>query len=311
MVRRPAKSRKTGSCTTPAAIDRQLRHTCQLRLESLLIEIHRTAAHPQADAIHDLRVAVRRGTEVLQVMKIAAIMHRPALARLVKRLQLARRAGGAVRDCDVLLQMAPHRPTQGDPNVVMERHRHALNLSRSKALTTFTHRLTAKALAPAIRQTIIILANSPQRSLRLPLPEALALRLKENKRHWTAMIRKAAKDPTDRRLHRARIAAKHWRYALELCPTGMKHDAGKYAHRLRQLKTIQELLGDVHDLDMVAVRFAGLTADNTPGRAPGKYSAWLQQTRRKRHGLIRKFFQTPLVRTILTSQRSKTEPDKC
>ncbi|NNM87056.1 MAG: CHAD domain-containing protein, partial [Phycisphaerae bacterium] len=145
MVRRPAKSLKTGSGTTQAVIDRQLRHTCQLRLESLLIEIHRTAAHPQADAIHDLRVAVRRGTEVLHVMKITAIPHRSALTRLMKRLQLARRAGGAVRDCDVLLQMAPDWPTQGDPSVVMERQRHALNLRRSKALNTLIHRLAAKA----------------------------------------------------------------------------------------------------------------------------------------------------------------------
>lgn len=310
MVRRTDKSLKTGSGTPEATIHRQLRHTSQLRLESLLIEIQRTAAHPAADAIHDLRVAIRRGTEVLHVMQIAAIPNVRARRRLIKRLRRVRRAGGAVRDCDVLLQMMPHWPTDSGAGAVVERQMQDLNLTRISALNTLTHRLGARTLAPAIRQSIALLQRGPGPAL----DDALMERMNRNQRRFAAMVRKAKQDPTDRRLHRARIAAKHWRYALEMCPTGMKRQADKCERRRRQLKASQELLGNIHDLEMLAARFEGSAADKASGRPATKHSAWLQQTRRKRKALISTFFQTPLVRTMLrdrTKINSNCTAQKC
>ena len=282
MAQRCDEPMKPGSGTSSVAIHRQLRSTCQFRLESLLIEIRRTAAHPEADAIHDLRVAIRRGTEVLHVMKIAAVPHRRVLARLINHLRLARRAGGAVRDCDVLLQMMAHRPTHGERSAIFERQIHKLTLKRIDALNTLTYRLQAGSFAPAIRETIAVLTIRPNGRPRLSLQEALALRLEKNQRHFAAMIRKAIQDPIDRRLHRARIAAKHWRYALEMCPAEMKSDARHCSRRLPQLKAIQELLGNIHDLEMLGSQFAVLPADNSADRSPTGHSAWLRQTRRKR-----------------------------
>ena len=305
MPQRCDEPMNTGFTTSSASIHRQLQNICQVRLESLLIEIRRTAAHPNADAIHDLRVAIRRATEVLHVMKIAAGPQRRVLTRLIKRLRLLRRTGGAVRDCDVLLQMMTRRPTPGARNAILARHIHNLTLKRIATLNTLTHKLQAGSLAPAVREAFAVLAIRPNDRPCLPLPEALELRLEKNQRRFAAMIRKAMQDPIDRRLHRARIAAKHWRYALEMYPTGMIHHARDYSRQLSQLKALQELLGHVHDLEMLRSRFAVLPADHTPGRTPTSHSAWLRQARHQQKGLIHKFLQMPLVQTMLTLQNVK------
>jgi CHAD domain-containing protein len=63
------------------------------------------------------------------------------------------------------------------------------------------------------------------------------------------------------RLHRVRIAAKKLRYALELQAEG----AGlKSTPELRTLKRLQELLGRLHDLQVLIDRVRHVQADLTP-----------------------------------------------
>ncbi len=282
-----------------AILERQLRHACQLRLKSLHIEICRTAAHPRADAIHDLRVAIRRGTEVLHVMASAAPRYHRKLTQLIKQLRSIRRAGGSVRDCDILLQMLTDRQKHGRGDAAVASQIHALTLTRIAAINTLTHQLHAHSLTPGLHDCVLAFAAVPHHRPRVTLPDALALRLDKNKRHLTAMVHKAAKNPTARRLHRARIAAKHWRYALELVPAGSVAEADRRAQLLAELKAMQEFLGDLHDLEMLCARFTGPTADHAHHPSPANCPVWLNQVRQKRNALARQFFRAPLVQQLL------------
>jgi CHAD domain-containing protein len=85
------------------------------------------------------------------------------------------------------------------------------------------------------------------------------------------------------RLHRARIALKKLRYTLELA-----EDCGgvRLSGTLRRLKTVQEILGTLHDLDVLAVRIrdgAADAGDLGPQAVLAALASHLDQVTRERH----------------------------
>jgi CHAD domain-containing protein len=74
------------------------------------------------------------------------------------------------------------------------------------------------------------------------------------------------------RLHKVRIAVKKLRYTLELEPGAT---AARGAARLRMLKTAQDLLGRMHDLEILIARARGI--QSSPGASNLKVSADLDR----------------------------------
>ncbi|MCL6546812.1 MAG: CHAD domain-containing protein [Bryobacteraceae bacterium] len=73
------------------------------RLGRLVFEIHNVAKSAEAEAVHDLRVAVRRLSQSLAVF--GSLLPSGPLKKARKRLKRLRRAAGAVRDCDIALAL--------------------------------------------------------------------------------------------------------------------------------------------------------------------------------------------------------------
>ncbi len=72
-------------------------------LENTIVELHNTARVKNAEAIHRVRVAIRR---MLQGFKtFAQYLPEEAKDRVHEELRGVLKAAGAVRDCDVLLEM--------------------------------------------------------------------------------------------------------------------------------------------------------------------------------------------------------------
>jgi CHAD domain-containing protein len=81
-------------------------------LDDLAEEMKRTADKPTIDAVHDLRVAVRRATEAIRILA-------PDAGRLRKEIKCIREHAAAVRDRDVTRQLLRrHRLPPGDPACV-------------------------------------------------------------------------------------------------------------------------------------------------------------------------------------------------
>lgn len=81
-------------------------------LDDLAEEMKRTAENPSIDAVHDLRVAVRRATEGIRIFA-------PEAKRLRKEIKAVRERAAAVRDRDVTRQLLRrHRLPATDPAVV-------------------------------------------------------------------------------------------------------------------------------------------------------------------------------------------------
>jgi len=78
-------------------------------IDELVTQMRRTAESPDIDAVHDLRVSVRRATEGIRIFK-------PAERRLRKEIKAIREGAAAVRDRDVTRQiLRRHRLPASDP----------------------------------------------------------------------------------------------------------------------------------------------------------------------------------------------------
>ncbi|MFN0169906.1 MAG: CHAD domain-containing protein [Bryobacteraceae bacterium] len=71
-------------------------------LTNLVRQIERTLDKPDADAIHDLRVAVRRFSQCLDVFQ--DLFPRGSARRVRRRVNRLRKSAGMARDCDIALE---------------------------------------------------------------------------------------------------------------------------------------------------------------------------------------------------------------
>jgi CHAD domain-containing protein len=77
-------------------------------LASLVKQIGRVRADGDPDSIHDLRVAVRRLAQCLDVFE--SLFPPGAARRVRKRVTRLRRAAGLTRDCDIALEYLASNP---------------------------------------------------------------------------------------------------------------------------------------------------------------------------------------------------------
>lgn len=75
-------------------------------LANLVRQIEKTLDSPDADAVHDLRVAVRRFSQCLDVFQ--ELFPKGAARRVRKRVNRLRKCAGAARDCDIALEYLRH-----------------------------------------------------------------------------------------------------------------------------------------------------------------------------------------------------------
>jgi CHAD domain-containing protein len=81
------------------------------------------------------------------------------------------------------------------------------------------------------------------------------------------------------RLHEIRIAVKKLRYTLELGAGDTRRPSVRNAARIRMLKSVQDLLGRMHDLEVLIARTRSI--QSSPGASTLKVSAELDQLVRR------------------------------
>jgi CHAD domain-containing protein len=221
-----------------------------------------SARNGDVNAIHQARVATRRVRAALPIVTRGSKGRK--LTKVVSRLT---RALGGVREHDVALltldELASDASVSREgidllrtilreererlfADMALEIERVNLEKLQRKALAAAHHKLDAQgpALSDAKRLRAVI-----KRSIR----RALALQ---------AAIDNAGGIYLPDRLHQVRIAVKKLRYVLEVARDLSRSRASA---RIRTLKTVQDLLGHMHDLEMLIMRIRALQGSD---RAP-------------------------------------------
>ncbi len=203
-------------------------------------------------AIHQARVATRRLREALPLVARGAAGRK--LARTVRRLT---RALGPVRELDVALltlddlgraQDVPRAGVQSLQQVIRQERRRMHRDMKRTIDRCRVDKLTGKLLTHAKKRDQMAVRPRVADPKQLRAARERAARRAERLR---ASIDNAAAIYLPDRLHEVRIAVKKLRYAMEI----VRELSGSRATvRIMTLKRAQDLLGRIHDLEVLIAR---------------------------------------------------------
>ncbi len=217
-------------------------------LERLAFQINGAVHSPQADAIHDLRVAIRRFAQVLSACK-ACFPPRP-VRKIRRRLKPIMTLAGQVRDTDVALQLIASAGAKS-----LEAQLCARRKTAAKSLVASLKHWTARKSVSKWRSALE--SGIPPRELRQSKAEAFAHRELPRlaARFFREGARAAAPESSAGERHRFRLAAKKFRYTLELFAEFYSPAAAQW---IAQVKELQSLLGAMNDCRAVRDLVAAL-----------------------------------------------------
>jgi CHAD domain-containing protein len=220
---------------------------------------------PQAVAgdqrgVHQARVASRRLREAVPVLATGLQGAKAGKAR--RKIRRLTRALGTVRELDVTIGLLDELARS--PNVArtaVEHVRAHVLSERAGRRKLMLERLEHVDTDKLARRLASVGAALEETTLE-PWRKALASRLIARSRRLTIAMDEAGHMYAPERLHRVRIAAKKLRYGLELAADSGLTGA---APHLRILKRVQDMLGKLHDLQILQAHVAAVEAEPRAG----------------------------------------------
>jgi CHAD domain-containing protein len=243
-------------------------------MDRTLKELETVRASPDADGVHDLRVAIRHCRSIASVME--EVDKDPAWPEMRKAGKKLFRGLGTLRDAHVMQDLVRKLAPAGDP--VREQF-HAASLADDPGLREGALRSVRKFDEKSWRR---LERHLRQRARLIPTAslaaECLALeRLEEAKELHARALRTESAKPW----HALRIGLKRFRYTV----AGFLPE--HYAQWGEHLKRLQDTLGEIHDLDVLAV---AIKRDTTIDAADilNAWSELISRERRERFETYRK-----------------------
>jgi triphosphatase len=223
------------------------------QLKHLAVQIQRAARSCNADAVHDVRVAIRRFAQSIAVCR--RYFRHSDLHKHCRRLKKIMASAGEVRNCDVALKFvskfhAPHAAHL--QSKLEERREESANL-----LMTELGKWTNRRIAAKWRAT---LDAAPAKDTPEPSRELAQRTLARSLKDFLKQGEEAASaKASPEMLHRFRIGAKKFRYSLELFQPlyGTALDES-----ITRVKHGSALLGDINDCVTVGGIVAGYKGGN-------------------------------------------------
>jgi CHAD domain-containing protein len=201
-------------------------------------------------SVHQARVASRRLREALPVL--GATADDAALDRARSRVRRITRALGPVRELDVTLSLLAELEGKGTaPKRGIARVRKAVVEERDKRRRAMLQEIKPSRLEKLRKRLVKVAAPETRKEpTRTAIHEA-EVKAAARARRLRNAIDDAGSIYLADRLHRVRIEAKKLRYALEI-HRELTHS--RATARLNRLKHQQDLLGRVHDLEVLIER---------------------------------------------------------
>ncbi|MCU1273246.1 MAG: inorganic triphosphatase [Bryobacterales bacterium] len=240
------------------------------RLGRLAFQVNQTVKSRDAEAVHDLRVALRRFSQVLRVFKPC---FRGKEARKIRReLKQIMDLAGEVRNCDIALTLmakSQRRDTTGLPLKVKNLRREA-----ERTLTGFLRHWIDRKSSLKWRGVVASAATTSAEALAKSTIARTAQRmLPRMAQQFFERGNEAAKTKASpRELHQFRIASKKFRYTLELFTSVYGPPLNS---SLEKIRNAQRLLGDINDCETVHDMLSQYKAADT-------LTSWLKKRQRRK-----------------------------
>jgi CHAD domain-containing protein len=257
-------------------------------------------------AVHQARVTTRRLREAVPVLATGLKGSKSGKAR--RKICRLTRALGAVRELDVTvvlldeLARLPNVPRTAVEDVrarvIEERD------GRRKVMIERLQRVNVEKLDKRLQSVGAALEESTAE----PWRKALAARLLSRARALSTAMDGAGHMYAPERLHAVRIAAKKLRYGLELAADSGVTEA---ATHVRTIKRAQEMLGKLHDLQVLQGHVAAVQSGPTTSRAHSRealedLARYIEDQCRHLHG--RYVALVPALRELTSAVRKTIVP---
>ena len=218
-------------------------------------------------AVHQARVATRRLREAVPVLSTG--LKQGKVRKAGRKIRRLTRALGGVRELDVTLHLLDELARDGAvPRTALEDVRAHVVAERDRSREVMIARLH-DVNADKLQRRLASVAEALEESDDDAWREVLGTRMLKRSRKLRAAIDEAGQMYVPDRLHAVRIAAKKLRYTLELAADS---GATTAAPLVRTIKRAQDLLGRLHDLQILQTHVAAVQAG--PGTArPGMHQA--------------------------------------
>jgi len=213
------------------------------RLKRFLAQVRGAARHPEdAEAIHDLRVSIRRFTQCLRAFR--AVFDPKPLKKLRRRLRKLMDTCAAVRTCDVAMDVLKEAGVANGRSASISR----LAGARAEAELSLRERLKRVRKGKASQWELKLQPLTQEGcewNLKQDLPGNLGRVLPKLAEDLFAMGAGAAAAGDDHeKLHRFRLFSKRFRYTLELFATFY---GAEWGQGLEALRGLQDRLGAIND----------------------------------------------------------------
>ena len=216
------------------------------RLGRLALQINRTAESRDAEAVHDLRVALRRFSQVLRIFKPC---FRGKEARKIRReLKQMMGLAGEVRNCDIALKLmakAHRRDTTGLPPKIKNLRREG-ERSLIAFLRHWIDRKSSLKWRGVLASTTTTNDEAFAKATIAKTAQRMLPRMTEQFFKRGNEAAKMTASPSE--LHQFRISSKKFRYTLELFTSLYGPPLNTFLQKIRRG---QRLLGDINDCETV------------------------------------------------------------
>jgi CHAD domain-containing protein len=234
----------------------------ELLIRQRLTALSRTlpgARKGDVHAVHQARVATRRIREALPL--VASGRTGKSLKKSVRKLT---RVLGPVRELDVALMNLDQLRTSGEVSETAIVRLHQLITEERQRLGAEMVRRIGQYNLPKLQRKAVEAANRGPATSGARDPRRAAAAMSRAARRAVALraaMENAAGIYLPDRLHQVRIAVKKLRYALEIA---RDLSGSRATARIRTLKRVQDLLGRMHDLEMLIARTRAIQSAGAP-----------------------------------------------
>lgn len=248
-------------------------------MHSVLVEMDAVQKHFKPNHVHDLRVALRRCRSIAQ--GLAELDPDSAWVRLRKEAKRPLAGLGSLRDTEVMRGWITRLHVSDKPSTdrllaKLDEVERAAIRAAEKELSNFDKKQWRKWTHHLPSRAARIVSDSPAAEL---------LALERWHEAWEAH-RHAVKTRSKTSLHRVRIALKRFRYSVENFLPSHHSEWG------RELKKLQDILGEIHDLDVLSAQIARLRPP-LPAKVRAKWQGIIQPERAKRFLAYREKMSSP------------------
>jgi len=207
-------------------------------------------------SVHQARVATRRLREAIPVLR--ASLNERALARAERQVRKMTRALGPVRELDVSLAHLDELATHHLVSVrALSRLRQAMSRERFVRRRELLAAITPGKME-RLRERLGRAGDGERPAQSAGVGTEARAQVAKRAGRLAAAVEQAGSLYLPDRLHTVRIAAKKLRYALEI---QRELKRSKSTARVTQLKRLQDLLGRMHDLEILIDRTRRLQAE--------------------------------------------------